>query len=188
MINTDFYGVRGVVIRKEPDKLILENPGYIRTGKAQMRKGGESDPRNKALMKMFNLINIGERAGSGVPNIFNVWEDEGWVDPIIEEQFDPDRTILLLEFKKKQAKRATEKSDGKKATEKSDGKKVTKKTQEQFDIILKYMKDERWYKSSEFMDVLGVKETRTKELLRMLAEYNMIESNKETKGKCYRKK
>lgn len=26
---------------------------------------------------MFNLINIGERAGSGVPNIFNVWEDEG---------------------------------------------------------------------------------------------------------------
>mgnify|MGYP000732006444 FL=1 len=26
----------------------------------------------KALMKMFNLINIGERAGSGVPNIFNV--------------------------------------------------------------------------------------------------------------------
>ena len=77
LINTDYYGVRGVVIKKEPDKLILENPGYIRTGKEQMRKGGESDPRNKALMKMFNLINIGERAGSGVPNIFNVWEDEG---------------------------------------------------------------------------------------------------------------
>lgn len=24
-------------------------------------------------MKVFNLINIGEHAGSGVPNIFNVW-------------------------------------------------------------------------------------------------------------------
>ena len=57
------------VIRKETDKLILANPGYIRTGKKQMRLGGESDPRNKALMKMFNLINIGERAGNGVPNI-----------------------------------------------------------------------------------------------------------------------
>ena len=101
LINTDFYGVRGVVIKKEPDKIILANPGYIRTGKEQMRKGGESDPRNKALMKMFNLINIGERAGSGVPNIFNVWEDEGWTEPEIEEQFDPDRTILVLEFKKK---------------------------------------------------------------------------------------
>lgn len=110
-----YYGVRGVVIKKEPDKLILENPGYIRTGKEQMRKGGESDPRNKALMKMFNLINIGERAGSGVPNIFNVWEDEGWVEPVIEEKFAPDRTILTLEFKKK--------SDDKKATKKSDEKK-----------------------------------------------------------------
>ena len=96
LINTDFYGVRGVVIRKEPDKLILENPGYIRTGKEQMRKGGESDPRNKALMKMFNLINIGERAGSGVPNIFNVWADKGWVEPVIEEQFEPARIRAIL--------------------------------------------------------------------------------------------
>ena len=47
---------------------------------------------------MFNLINIGERAGSGVPNIFNTWEDQGWVEPVIEEQFDPDRTLLILEY------------------------------------------------------------------------------------------
>ena len=38
----------------------------------------------KNLMKMFNLINIGERAGSGVPDIFKTWEQEGWVEPIIE--------------------------------------------------------------------------------------------------------
>ena len=109
LVNADFYGVRGVVIKKEPDKLIIENPGYSRTGKVQMRKGGVSDPRNKTLMKMFNLINIGERAGSGVPNIYNVWEDEGWVEPAIEEQFDPDRTILSLKFKKKQAKKTSDK-------------------------------------------------------------------------------
>ena len=59
LINADYHGLRGVVIRKEPDKLVLANPGYVRTGKKQMRLGGESDPRNKALMKMFNLINIG---------------------------------------------------------------------------------------------------------------------------------
>ncbi len=98
--------MRGVVIRKEPDKLVLANPGYIRTGKKQMRLGGESDPRNKALMKMFNLINIGERAGSGVPNIFNVWSDQGWEEPMIEEKFDPDRTVLSLSFKKSGDKKA----------------------------------------------------------------------------------
>lgn len=109
LINADYYGVRGVVIKKESEKLILENPGYIRTGKAQMRLGGESDPRNKALMKMFNLINIGERAGSGVPNIFNVWADEEWEEPEIIERFDPDRTILSLSFIKKAAKKSDEK-------------------------------------------------------------------------------
>ena len=109
MINADFYGVRGIVVRKEADRIVFENPGYSRTGKQQMKKGGISDPRNKVLMKMFNLINIGERAGSGVPNIFNTWEDQGWVEPVIEEQFDPDRTLLILSFDKKQAIKTSDK-------------------------------------------------------------------------------
>lgn len=29
----------------------LENPGYIRLGKEQMRRGGKSDPRNKVSVK-----------------------------------------------------------------------------------------------------------------------------------------
>lgn len=97
--------MRRLNIRKEPDKLVLANPGYVRTGKRQMRLGGKSNPRNKALMKMFNLINIGERVGSGVSNIFNVWADEGWEEPVIEERFDPDRTVLSLSFKKKVTKK-----------------------------------------------------------------------------------
>lgn len=187
LINTDYYGVRGVVIKKEPDKLILENPGYIRTGKEQMRKGGESDPRNKALMKMFNLINIGERAGSGVPNIFNVWEDEGWIEPVIEEKFDPDRTILTLEFKKKSGdKKATKKSDDKKATKKSDGKKVTKKTQAQYDKILDFMEFDKEYSLQEFCELLDLKETRTKAILKQLNEY--IEPIGSTKNRKYLRK
>lgn len=30
---------------------------------------------------MFNMIGIGERVGSGVPDIFSVWEQEGWKEP-----------------------------------------------------------------------------------------------------------
>lgn len=33
------------------NKPILANCGYVKTGKEQMRIGGESDLRNKALMK-----------------------------------------------------------------------------------------------------------------------------------------
>ena len=84
-----------------------------------MRKGGESDPRNKTLMKMFNLINIGERSGSGVPLIFNTWEEQGWKEPVIEEGFDPDRTSLLLEFIEKQAKKTSEENKRRKQAKKA---------------------------------------------------------------------
>ncbi len=103
LMNADYYLPRAVVIKLYPDKVVLENPGSIRTGKTQMLKGGISDPRNKALMKFFNLINVGERAGSGVPDIYSVWNETGWVEPQVEEQYNPDRTILTLSFSPKQA-------------------------------------------------------------------------------------
>ena len=96
LVNTDFFFPRGVVIKKTESEIIFENPGSIRTGKAQMLKGGDSDPRNKTLMKMFNMIGIGERAGSGVPSIYDVWKSEGFKTPIVEESYAPDRTKLIL--------------------------------------------------------------------------------------------
>lgn len=51
-------------------------------------------------MKMFNMIGIGERAGSGISDIYQVWENEGWSMPVVEESYNPDRTRLSLEFKK----------------------------------------------------------------------------------------
>ena len=100
--NADFNFPRGIVIKKDMDSLVIENPGSIITGKEQMLKGGISEPRNKVIMKMFNLIRVGERAGSGVPDIFSTWESEGWIEPIIEEQYKPDRTILKLSFMEKE--------------------------------------------------------------------------------------
>ena len=104
IVNADFNFPRGIVIRKDWDYLIFENPGSIMTGKNQMLKGGISDPRNKIIMKMFNLIKIGERAGSGVPDIFSVWNEEGFAQPILEELYNPDRTILTLPFLPQKAK------------------------------------------------------------------------------------
>ncbi len=74
---------------------------YKEDNRREVKKAEGGLPNS--LMKMFNLIDIGEHAGSGVPNIFNVWEEEGWEEPIIEESFDPDRTSLILRFVKKQA-------------------------------------------------------------------------------------
>jgi len=49
-------------------------------------------------MKMFTLIDIGERAGNSIPRIFNIWRDESLKDPFIEEQFEPDVLLSLYRF------------------------------------------------------------------------------------------
>lgn len=138
----------------------------------------------KALMKMFNLINIGERAGSGVPNIFNVWEDEGWEEPVIEERFDPDRTVLSLSFKKSGDKKTAIKSGDKKSAIKSGDKKVTKKTQMQYDKILGFMEEGKEYGIWDFCELLGLKESRTKDILKGLSDYiDIIGSNRDRRYK-----
>ena len=188
LVNTDFFLARGVVIKKDTDEIIMENPGCIRTGKDQMLKGGISDPRNKTLMKMFNMIGIGERAGSGVPDIYAVWDSQGWKEPIVEEQYNPDRTILKLSLVKNQAeKKVAKKSGEKKVAKKSGEKKVTKKTQENYKAILGAMQPDVWYKAADFRDFVQVKESRVKELLAELVELEKVESTGSTKGKKYKK-
>lgn len=155
IINTDFYGKYGVLIIKEDDKVILENPGYIRLGKEQMRRG-ESDPRNKSLMKMLNLIDIGEHAGSGVPNIFNVWEDEGWEEPVIKESFDPDRTLLLLKFIKKQAI----------------------KTVKNMKEIRLYLQKHKTAKTSDIAELLGLSMARTRVILSEMDDVETLGINR----------
>ena len=49
------------------------------------------------------------------------------------------------------------------------------------------MKPNVWYKASDLMNVLGVKETRTKELLRALIRDEKLIDDGATKGKRYKK-
>lgn len=179
IVNSDFFIPLGIVIRQEEDSLILENPGNIRVGKYRMKYGGISDSRNKALMKMFNLIGIGERAGSGVPQLFSVWNQEGWVEPIIEEWIEPyERTVLRLSFKKKSTEKSTEINAEKRRKD---------KTSVQIEKILSHMEYDRLYNSLDFIEILDVKERRIQILLKNLAEKGYLEIRGTTKGRKYRK-
>ncbi len=84
-------------------------------------------------------------------------------------------------------KKATGKKRQKKATEKKRQKKVTEKTRAQFDAILNFMAEDEWYKAEDFVKAVGVKETRTKELLRELVSMGKLADNGKTKGRRYRK-
>ena len=128
-------------------------------------------------MKMFNLINIGERAGSGVPNIFNTWEDQGWVEPVIEEQFDPDRTLLILSFDKKQAIKTSDK----KQANKSCHKKQNQKTLENIEKIREYLSKNNISKTSDIAEYIGLSLPRTRAILKEIPDVSPIGNNSNRK-------
>ena len=74
-----------------------------------------SDPHNETMMKMFALVYVGERAGSGIPNIVKNWTDAGYGKPVLSEQVNPERSTIFLPLSqvsaaKKRQKNAAETS------------------------------------------------------------------------------
>ena len=96
LINADYYGNTGVVIERNLTSITMTNAGTFRIDLDEAINGGISDPRNSGLIKMFSLINIGERAGSGLPMIFKAWTGTDFAMPDITEKENPDRVCLML--------------------------------------------------------------------------------------------
>jgi predicted HTH transcriptional regulator len=186
--NADYYGSRGIVIIKAKNGITISNPGGFRIGVDEAKSGGISDPRNTTLIKMFNLINIGERAGSGIPNIFNVWKKQGWQEPEIQEGFEPPRISIALPLEKSDSKKAAEKSGGKKAAVKSGGKKLSAKTIEHRNAIIDYLTINVIAGRSELAELLGLKDSRVKVILSEMVADKIIVAEGDFKNRVYRLK
>ena len=185
LVNADYYGRQGLVIIKKKDVITMTNPGDFRIGLSAARSGGVSDPRNGTMMKMFNLIDIGERAGSGIPNIFSVWKQQGWSDPTILISSEPDRSTLILPLiQHYYAVAATKSSDNK---ENSD-KKVAIKTERNKNAILAYLTDHASAKVSDFEPLLGIKAARIRRLLSEMIADGVVVAEGANRNRTYRLK
>ena len=175
LINADYYGRQGLVVIKRKDMISIANPGAFRIELETAKSGGVSDPRNTALMKMFNLINIGERAGSGIPNIYAVWRKQGWNLPEIEEQFDPERTAVILPFQ----------TAGDKKTAIKTGDKKTAINQIKKEMIVEYLTEHPYAKAADIAEYIALKPSRTREYLCELVTEEIVVAEGENKGRIY---
>ena len=132
------------------------------------KEGSKVNYSNKTLMKMFNMIGIGERAGSGIPDIYQVWENEGWPMPVVEESYNPDRTRLSLEFSKKQAIKTSDKNK-------------LRKTQEKEELIREYLRQNGLSKTSEIAEYIELSPARTRALLSDMTDVVVEGANKNRK-------
>ncbi len=100
LVNTiahaDYQGTTGVKVRKKRSGFEFINPGLLLVSAEQLWKGGVSEPRNPSLHRMFSLVRLGEREGSGGPAMRNVWRAEHWRMPRVWEDVEHLETHLEL--------------------------------------------------------------------------------------------
>ena len=97
LAHSNYYERRGVVVVKKGKEITISNPGTIRITKEEFYAGGNSDPRNPNILKMFGFVNVGERAGSGVDKIMTAWKEQNWKKPEFDFSVRADRVTLKLE-------------------------------------------------------------------------------------------
>ena len=92
----DYHGRRGIVIEKQAQTISFSNPGIFRVNKAVAVEGGTSDARNSHIFNIFALVDIGERSGMGLADLYGHWKEYGLPEPVISEEYDPDRVKITV--------------------------------------------------------------------------------------------
>ncbi|MEC4174885.1 RNA-binding domain-containing protein [Adlercreutzia sp. R7] len=171
--NANYHERRGIVCIWDEDALTIANPGDFRIPIEKAMQPGESDPRNATMLKMFSMIDAGERAGSGISRIFHGWKEAGYAAPVYREEYGPDRTILTLPlvgvsngvsngFRQIKPADTTAPLSGK-----------SMKTQGE---ILEYLTENGLSKSADIADSLQISVSRTNELLKDLISQGKVAS------------
>lgn len=96
LIHADYSGQGGIVIDRYQDRLVFSNPGTLLVSREQLFSGGISECRNKSLQKMFQMLGVGDKAGSGIDKIRTSWAAQHWLSPQLRETRRPDRVQLVL--------------------------------------------------------------------------------------------
>jgi len=98
IIHADYSGNCSILVVKRPDLFGFRNPGLMRIPKVEAIRGGVSDCRNRNLQKMFQLVGLGEQAGSGFPKIYRNWRLQHWREPVLEERHESNQTVFILKM------------------------------------------------------------------------------------------
>lgn len=164
--NCDFSSLPGIVIKKTYDNITFINSGDIPVGIKQAISGGLTNPLNKNIMNYFRLLQVSDRAGSGMPSIFEMCRSYGFLTPSLTAENNPKRTILVINFT--QLNQETPHYNEKK-------------------IILSYLvAHPEGASAEEISKMIGLKNSSTALIISELLLMNLIKTNgKKTKGKRY---
>ena len=182
LVNADYYGRQGLVVQKYPDKFVFANPGNFRIPLKDAFDGGTSDPRNASMLKMFSMLDIGERAGSGIPGIVATWEKEFNLMPEYIQSFPPSRTKTVLNVKNLLPSGDKVAISGDKvAINGKSGDKITAK-----EHILNYINTYGSINNSTAMELTGLSASGVRKIFSQLTAQKIITPEGERKNRIYK--
>ena len=142
--------------------------------------------RNRRLGEFLKELDLSEGHSSGIPTIQEELEKNG--SPRAEFFTDEDRRAMRIRIPIHPAFLEVDDEVSLSDSYEKATKKLSKKKIGQYDKIIKLLNDGEWHKTAEIADNLGLKDTRTKELLKELIALDKLIDNGKTKGKLYRLK
>lgn len=98
--NHSFFLRMPLKIVRNPRSLSVRNAGRMPVGKTQAIRGGLSRARNQSILTFFRRIGVAEKAGTGIPKMFNAMKLNNYEAPqIVEETSPEDMTTVTLNFR-----------------------------------------------------------------------------------------
>lgn len=185
----DYMSFEPVTIEIEPDCINIMNfPGIDRSISEKTIAEGKRFVsryyRNRRLGEFLKELDLSEGHSSGIPTIQEELEKNG--SQRAEFFTDEDRRAMRIRIPIHPSFLEAEDEFSLPDSYEKATKKLSKKKIEQYNKILKLFNDGEWHKTAEIADNLGLKDTRTKELLRELIALDKLIDNGKTKGKLYR--
>ena len=150
-----------------------------------------SDPRNATILKMFSMIDIGERAGSGIPGIVSVWEENFKNKPVYVQSSNPSRvkTVLdittFVQIDEISSDKPSDKNEFQAINEVSSD----KTNQKQEDVekeLLAILEDKQEHSVSELAKVVGLSPSRTRAIAGELVAKGVITALGANRNRTYK--
>ena len=181
---TSSYTAKFVI---EKDRMYTENANRSSGDGIITPDNMEPNQNNPIIASFFRNIGWSDRLGSGVRNIFKYSKYYSGEEPEFVEG-DVFRIIVPLnedysyDNVKNGDKKTAIKNGDKKTAIKNGDKKISKKTIQNYKKILEFMEEGKEYTIQDFCNLLNLKPSRTKELLKALTQdIEQISNNKNRK-------
>ncbi|MDD4191047.1 MAG: putative DNA binding domain-containing protein [Mangrovibacterium sp.] len=148
---------------------------------------GRSEARNRVIAHVFKELGLIEQWGSGINRIINACKEQGLLSPKIEEKndfFDVEiiRPVLTGSG---QSKATVEESTAETGGKPAENRRIPANCSEQEKVVLDYLFENGSIKSGRVEELLTIKDSRSRELLKQMLDKGFIERHGQGRSTFY---